>query len=199
MSKGFDNKHLNMSFAAGPMTTGGAYGGGGSYAGGGGYAGRGGVACSEACGPVCGGGCDEVCGGGFDRYSQMGYVGAGGDYALATYQYVGKGAGQFGLQETRIPRPVNCCLCLIPLILLPLLLLPLLYYLLQPGTVTTTLPPVTTEPPTTSLPYDCTMGTPEIWSGDKKMYCCEQLGMPAGCQEPVAIGSGDGPVAMGSG
>merc|ERR1712079_116332 len=175
----------------------GAYGG----AGGGAYAGRGGGACSEACGTGCGGGCDEVCGGGFDRYSQMGYVGAGGDYAPATYQYVGKGAGQFGMRETRIPRPVNWCCCLIPLIIISLLtLLPLLYYLLQPSTVTTTLPPPpTTEPPTTSLPFDCSMGTPEFWSGGKKMYCCERLGMPAGCQEPVAIGSGDGPVAMGSG
>jgi len=47
------------------------------------------------------------------------------------------------------------------------------------------------------------MGTPEFWSGGKKMYCCERLGdsgrMPSGCQEPVALGSGDGPVAMGSG
>jgi len=94
----------------------------------------------------------------------------------------------------------------IPLIIcLSLLLIPLLYYLLQPGTVTSTLPPATPPPApeTTSLPYDCTMGTPEFWSGGKKMYCCERLGdsgrMPAGCQEPVAIGSGDGPVAMGSG
>merc|ERR1711972_842697 len=39
-------------------------------------------------------------------------------------------------------------------------------------------------------------------SGGKKMYCCEKMGnegvMPEGCQEPVAIGSGDGPVAVGS-
>merc|ERR1711870_192743 len=81
-----------------------------------GYAGRGGGACSDACGPACGGGCDEACGGGFDRYTQLGFVGAGGDYAPATYQYVGKGAGQYGIQETRIPRPDNCCwLLLIPL------------------------------------------------------------------------------------
>merc|ERR1711997_441808 len=163
--------------------------------------GSGGGACSAACGPACGGACDEVCGGGFDRYSQLGYVGAGGDYAPATYQYVGRGAGQFGMLETRIPRPVNCCcILLIPLsILLLLTLLPLLYYLLQPGTVPPTLPPTAAPLSLTSLPYDCTMGTPEFWSGGKKMYCCEQLGMPAGCQEPVAIGSGDGPVAMGSG
>merc|ERR1712217_481705 len=102
-------------------------------------------------------------------------------------------AGQYGLRESRIPRPCNwCCILLIPLaILLSLLLIPFLYYLLQPATVTTT------------LPYDCNMGTPEFWSGDKKMYCCEKLGnegvMPEGCQEPVAIGSGDGPVAVGSG
>merc|ERR1712066_1082459 len=145
----------------------GAYGG----AGGGNYAGSGGGACSAACGPACGGGCDEVCGGGFDRYTQLGYVGAGGDYAPATYQYVGKGAGQYGIQETRIPRPGNCCwLLLIPLGIL--LLLPLLYYLLQPGTVTTTFPPPP-PPPTTPEPM------PEL--------------------EPIAIGSGDGPVAMGSG
>jgi len=203
-----------MSFAAGPMTTGGgfagsgAYGGSGTYAGGAGgtYAGRGGGACSEACGPVCGAGCDEACGGGFDRYSQLGFVGAGGDYAPATYQYVGRGAGQYGMRETRIPRPGNCCcLILIPVsILLLLTLLPLLYYLLQPGTVTSTFPPTAPPPPeTTSLPFDCNMGTPEFWSGSKKMYCCEKMGnegvMPEGCQEPVAIGSGDGPVAMGSG
>merc|ERR1719150_2612934 len=198
-----------MSFVAGPVGGGGAYGGSfagaGAGAGGGAYAGRGGGACSEACGPAWGGGCDEVCGGGFDRYSQIGYVGSGGDYAPATYQYVGRGAGQFGLQETRIPRPFNCCcILLIPLsILLLLMLLPLLYYLLQPGTVPPTLPPTAPPPATTSLPYDCNMGTPEFWSGGKKMYCCEKMGnegvMPEGCQEPVAIGSGDGPVAMGSG
>merc|ERR1711992_336502 len=123
--------------------------------GGGNYAGSGGGACSAACGPACGGG--------FDRYTQLGFVGAGGDYAPATYQYVGKGAGQYGLQETRIPRPGNCCLpILIPLsILLLLSLLPLLYYLLQPGTVPPTYPPTTVapEPQTTSLPYDCNMGT----------------------------------------
>merc|ERR1712061_718696 len=114
------------------------------------------------------GGCDDACGGGFDRYQQLGFVGAGGDYAPATYQYVGKGAGQYGLQETRIPRPCNCCLLLlIPLSLL--LLLPLLYYLLQPGTVTLTFPPTTAAPPPTTFP-----------------------------SEPVAIGSGDEPVAMGS-
>merc|ERR1712217_204363 len=102
-------------------------------------------------------------------------------------------------QEARVPRPCNWCLCLIPLVILSLLLLlPLLYYLLQPGTVTTTLPPVT-EPPTTSSEFDCNMGTPEMWSGAQKMYCCELLGNPPGCQEPVAMGSGDGPVAMGSG
>merc|ERR1712165_612995 len=88
-------------------------------------------------------------------------------------------------------------------ILLSLLLIPLLYYLLQPGTVTSTLPPPPPPPQTTSLPFDCNMGTPEFWSGSKKMYCCEKMGnegvMPEGCQEPVAIGSGDGPVAMGSG
>merc|ERR1712014_565948 len=140
----------------------GAYGGAGA----GNYAGSGGGACSAACGPACGGACDEVCGGGYDRYTQLGFVGAGGDYAPATYQYVGKGAGQFGIQETRIPRPGNCCLLiLIPLgILLLLSLLPLLYYLLQPGTVTSTFPPTQPEPPTTSLPFDCNVGTPEFWS-----------------------------------
>merc|ERR1712151_1267613 len=110
----------------------------------------------------------------------------------------------YGPQETRMPRPCNwCCILLIPLaILLSLLLIPLLYYLLQPGTVTSTLPPPPPPEPT-SLPYDCNMGTPEFWSGGKKMYCCEKMGnegvMLEGCQEPVAIGSGDGPVAMGSG
>merc|ERR1711963_181153 len=164
---------------------------GGAYGGGGTYAGHGGGACGEACG------------GGFDRYQELGFVGSGGDYAPATYRYVGRGAGQYGLQETRIPRPCNWCCLLIPLALLPLLLIPLLYFLLQPNTVTSTLPPVTAPPETTSLPYDCNMGTPEFWSGGKKMYCCEKMCnegiMPAGCQEPVAIGSGDGPVAMGSG
>merc|ERR1712187_264623 len=116
-------------------------------------------------GAAYGGGCDEVCGGGYDRYAQLGFVGAGGDYAPATYQYVGRGAGQYGIQETRIPRPcIWCCILLIPLaILLSLLLIPLLYYLLQPGTVTSTLPPVTQPPETTSLPYDCNLGTPEFW------------------------------------
>merc|ERR1712014_223981 len=141
--------------------------------------------------------------GGFDRYQQIGYVGGGGDYAPATYQYVGRGAGQYGLQEARVPRPFNCCCLIIPLILLSLLLLlPLLYYLLQPEPITTTLPPET-EAPTTSEEFDCNMGTPDFWSGAKKMYCCEKMGnegvMPEGCQEPVAIGSGDGPVAMGIG
>merc|ERR1719507_1845904 len=207
ISNVLDFEHLNMSFVGGPMGGSGGFAGSGAYggAGGGTYAGHGGGACSQVCGTACGGGCDEVCGGGFDRYSQLGYVGAGGDYAPATYQYVGRGAGQYGLQETRIPRPLNCCcILLIPLsILLLLTLLPLLYYLLQPTTVPPTLPPTTPEPPTTSLPYDCNMGTPEFWSGGKKMYCCEKMGnegvMPEGCQEPVAIGSGDGPVAMGSG
>merc|ERR1712026_251504 len=113
--------------------------------------------------------------GGFDRYSQIGYVGSGGDYAPATYQYVGRGAGQFGLQETRIPRPLNCCcILLIPLsILLLLTLLPLLYYLLQPGTVTTTYPPVTPAPAPQTTPF-----------------------VPLPFEEPVAQGSGDGPVAM---
>mmetsp|Transcript_124255 Transcript_124255/g.351784 ORF Transcript_124255/g.351784 Transcript_124255/m.351784 type:complete len:194 (+) Transcript_124255:88-669(+) len=192
-----------MSMVAGPTaacntgggasTYSGGYAGRGAYGGGGTYAGTGGGVCGEACGPACG----EACGGGFDRYQEVGFVGGGGDYAPATYRYVGRGAGQYGLQESRIPRPCNWCLiCLIPLsILLLLTLLPLLYYLLQPGTVTTTLPP---PPPTTSLPYDCDMGTPEFWSGGKKTYCCEKLGNPAGCQEPVAIGSGDGPVAIGS-
>merc|ERR1712217_876024 len=199
ISNRLDSEHSNMSFVGGPMGGSGGYAGSGAYAGAGGgaYAGRGGGACSEACGPACG----EVCGGGFDRYSQIGFVGSGGDYAPATYQYVGRGAGQFGLQETRIPRPFNCCCILLipPSILLLLTLLPLLYYLLQPGTVPPTLPP-TLPPSTTSLPYDCNMGTPEFWSGGKKMYCCEKMGnegvMPEGCQEPVAIGSGDGPVAV---
>merc|ERR1719499_674807 len=162
-------------------------------------------ACGETCGPVCGESCGEACGGGFDQYSQMGYVGAGGDYAPATYQFVGKGAGQFGLIEQRIPRPANCMICLpIGCILLTLLLLPLLYYLLQPGTVTTTLPPpVTTTPPpvTTSLPFDCLMGNSEMWSGGKKLYCCEKLSAagqtPSGCRAPVITGSGDGPIAIG--
>merc|ERR1711963_608916 len=128
-----------------------------------------------------------VCGGGFDRYTQLGFVGAGGDYAPATYQYVGRGAGQYGIQETRIPRPLNCCcLLLIPLsILLLLTLLPLLYYLLQPGTVPPTLPP--TLPPTTAAPAPQTsfpyLGPVAIGSGDGA----------------VAIGSGGGPAAMGSG
>ena len=177
---------------------GGAYGGGGggAYGGGGTYAGTGGGVCGEACAPACG----DACGGGFDRYQEVGFVGGGGDYAPATYRYVGRGAGQYGLQESRIPRPCNWCLiCLIPLAIISLLtLLPLLYYLLQPGTVTTTLPPPPPPPVTTSLPFDCGMGTPELWSGGKKMYCCEKLGNPSGCQEPVAIGSGDGPVAIGS-
>merc|ERR1712038_1270902 len=117
--------------------------------------------------------------------TQLGFVGAGGDYAPASYQYVGKGAGQYGLQETRIPRPGNCCcIILIPLsILLLLTLLPLLYYLLQPGTVPPTYPPTTAAPvpQTTSRPFDLPVA---IGSGDG----------------PVAIGSGDGPaVAMGSG
>merc|ERR1712173_7237 len=105
---------------------------------------------------------------------QLGFVGAGGDYAPATYQYVGKGAGQYGMQETRIPRPGNCCcLLLIPLsILLLLMLLPLLYYLLQPGTVTSTFPPPLPQPTTTPALM------PEL--------------------EPIAIGSGDGPIAIGS-
>merc|ERR1712014_29970 len=152
----------------------GAYGGAGA----GNYAGSGGGACSAACGPACGGACDEVCGGGYDRYTQLGFVGAGGDYAPATYQYVGRGAGQYGIQETRIPRPGNCCcILLIPLaILLSLLLIPLLYYLLQPGTVAPTYPPtLAPQPQTTPLP-----SLPDI-------------------QEPVVIGSGDGPVAIGSG
>merc|ERR1712038_1979200 len=202
-----------MSFAAGPVggfggsgTYAGSGAGGGSYAGRGTYAGTGGGACGEACGPVCGEACGDACGGGFDRYQELGFVGSGGDYAPATYRYVGRGAGQYGLQETRIPRPCNwCCILLIPLaILLSLLLTPLLYYLFQPAPM----PPPTTLPPepvpeTTSLPYDCNMGTPEFWSGGKKMYCCEKMGnegvMPEGCEEPVAIGSGDGPVAIGSG
>merc|ERR1711997_718407 len=147
--------------------------------------GSGGGACSAACGPACGGACDEVCGGGFDRYTQMGFVGTGGDYAPATYQYVGRGAGQYGLQETRIPRPGNCCcLILIPLsILLLLTLLPLLHYLLQPGTVPPTFPPTTAAPlpETTPRPFELPVA---IGSGDG----------------PIAIGSGDGPaVAMGSG
>merc|ERR1712151_791744 len=131
-----------------------------------------------------GGACDEACGGGFDRYTQLGFVGAGGDYAPATYQYVGKGAGQYGIQETRIPRPGNCCcLLLIPLsILLLLMLLPLLYYLLQPGTVTSTFPPPLPQPTT----------TPAL------MPKLEPIAIGSG-DGPMAIGSGDGPVAMGSG
>merc|ERR1712151_171658 len=108
-----------------------------------------GGACGEACGPVCG----EACGGGFDRYQELGFVGSGGDYVPSTYRYVGRGAGQYGLQETRISRPCNWyCILLIPLaILLSLLLIPLLYYLLQPSTVTSTFPPVTQLPETTPL------------------------------------------------
>lgn len=192
-----------MSFVLGPADAGGphaggsgVYGGAGPYAPGGVYAGRGGGACGDACGPICGEACGDACGGGFDRHAEIGFIGSGGDYMPASYRYVGRGAGQYGLQETRIPRPCGgwCCLLIPCAVLLLLSLLPALYYVLQPGTTTSTAPPTTPEPATTSLPYDCTTGSPELWSGIKKMYCCEMLGtrglMPVGCQEPVAIGSG---------
>merc|ERR1719220_3429934 len=65
----------------------------------------------------------------------MSFVGGGGDYAPSGYQYVGRGAGQYSVAETRVPRGVNwCCILLIPLlILLLLLMIPLLYHLLHPN------------------------------------------------------------------
>merc|ERR1712232_1431987 len=96
----------------------GAYGGNGTYAGGAGgtYAGRGGGACADACGPACGGGCDDACGGGYDRYAQLGFVGAGGDYAPATYQYVGRGASSMFFKKHVSPAlAIVVCSSLYPL------------------------------------------------------------------------------------
>merc|ERR1712217_86928 len=86
------------------------------------------------------------------KNSKMSYGGsgfyAGGDtYAPAAYQYVGHGAGQYGLHERRGGGNMCCLFFLIPLIIfLSLLLIPLMYYLLHPSPMASAIQPMAPAP-----------------------------------------------------
>mmetsp|Transcript_17131 Transcript_17131/g.47175 ORF Transcript_17131/g.47175 Transcript_17131/m.47175 type:complete len:156 (-) Transcript_17131:117-584(-) len=111
-----------------------------------------------------------------DDSSTMSWVGNGrGEYkAVTTYQYVGRGAGEF----TELPkqsRVLNCCCCCLG-VLFSLALVALLTWVLQErfGLLW----------PNPSQPFDCNVGLESSWEVRKKDWCCANAGK--GCLLHVA-------------
>jgi len=103
----------------------------------GGYGAKGGAQFEDSCGAGCGPS--------HDTSGVLNYVGAGGDYmAQTSYNYVGRGAGDFEVVSMPTNFRPNICMCIVPVGLL-LLLVPLsLYCVMQMSSTgwTTTMQPV---------------------------------------------------------
>jgi len=114
------------------------------------------------------------------------YLGQGqGEYrADTTYTYVGKGAGEFGVHEVQNREGRTVCWCIVlPIVLAVLLLLPLSYWVIKPGTATTTAPPTPRIELTTPAPYDCR----GFKDPAEKAWCCSKMhgrGCPGTSRSP---------------